>query len=67
MQEITVVCFCCREEKTLRVDSEKYQAWKNGKGYVQNLFPELSASDREFLLSSTCGPCFDRMFPTEEE
>lgn len=66
-ESMIFVCRCCNKEKTLPVDSERYQKWRDGKDYIQNLFPELSAEDRELMLSGTCGPCFDKMFPAEEE
>ena len=38
-----------------------------GVGLIQNAMPNLSADDRELLISGICGPCFDKMFPPEEE
>lgn len=65
-ESMIFVCRSCNKEKTLPVDSERYQKWRDGKGYIQNLFPELSADDRELMLSGTCGDCFDNMFPEED-
>jgi hypothetical protein len=42
------------------------QAWKNGE-YIQNAMPYLNVDERELLISGTCGPCFDNMFPEEDE
>ena len=44
-----------------------YKKWKDGKGYIQDILNYLSADDRELMLSETCGKCFDKMFPQEEE
>jgi len=36
-------------------------------GYVQDCFPMLSASDREFLMSGISSAAWDEMFPKEDE
>lgn len=41
---------------------EDYQRYVEG-SYVQDAFPYLSSAEREMLISRTCGPCFDGMFP----
>jgi len=40
---------------------DQYVRWQNG-AHAQDAFPEWSPSDRElFLISGTCGKCFDEM------
>lgn len=29
---------------------------------IQDIFPELSADERELIISGICGTCFDRTF-----
>lgn len=31
--------------------------WRNGDGHIQEKFPELNATEREFLLSGYCPEC----------
>lgn len=60
-------CNSCGGLKTLTVPTMAYEKWKAGEGYVQDLFPMLSAGDRELLISGTCEPCFDAMFLDPDE
>ena len=34
---------------------------------MQDIFPDLSITDRELLISGTCAECWDKMFPTDGE
>jgi hypothetical protein len=36
-------------------------AWKEGM-LIQDAMPELSADERQLLISGTCGKCWDKMF-----
>ena len=68
---ITRECGHCHAPKTITVSRTGYQAWDMGRGaFVQEAFPELSADDRELLVSGICGPCFDAIMgpePDEDE
>lgn len=44
------------------VKTDDYDKFRHGEGYVQTLFPYLSAGKRELLISQTCESCFDDMF-----
>jgi hypothetical protein len=48
----------CHEVFTIRVAEADFQRWNT----IQNAMPYLGASDRELLISGTCGTCFDEMF-----
>lgn len=58
-------CLVCKKTKHLMVYIEDYGRWQRG-DLIQEAFPYLSVDDREILISSTCGPCFDSMFSEEE-
>lgn len=70
--DITVVCRSCEKPHTVTVIPEHFALWgtiedgvprANPRGsLIQVAMPELSADDRELLISGTCGPCFDKMF-----
>ena len=42
------------------LDANKYERWQSGE-LIQNVFPELSVNEREMLISSVCGTCFDSL------
>lgn len=59
-------CRECRELKTLRVRGKDCQEFNRpDRRHVQDIFPYLSANDRELLISGVCGECFDKMFGEE--
>lgn len=63
---IIIVCRVCNTMHTIMVKSKGYEEWKQGE-LIQRALPELSASDRELLISQTCPKCWDEMFPEEDE
>lgn len=58
-------CPHCEEEHTVRCTEEGYEAWQKG-ALIENAMPELSAADREMLITGYCGRCWDKLFSTEE-
>ena len=56
-----VECWKCLETYTIEVSAEGYAEWQGGE-LIQEALSELSAGERELLISGTCGPCFDEMF-----
>ena len=61
-----VTCRHCQKSYNLLVNITDMADWKLGK-YIQDAMPYLSAAERELLISGTCGPCFDEMFPSPAE
>lgn len=51
---------------TVEVDEVAYQRWLKG-AYIQDVFPNLSRDDRERFISGYCTPCWDQLFPEEDE
>ena len=60
--DITKKCRACDKSYTFTVDYDGYHAWKNQQGFIQDLLQDNTASERELLISGTCGECFDKMF-----
>jgi hypothetical protein len=61
-------CRVCFEIVTLTVDPEDVRKYESREIlYVQDAFPYLSAGERELLISGTCDPCFQEMFPEDDE
>lgn len=59
-------CIYCGDEQSVRVDAEAAIKFRDG-GHAQDCFPDLPADQREFLISGSCGKCWDKMFAEEEE
>lgn len=53
-------CMMCGETSEMVLDLDKVNRWQRGE-FVQNVFPELSAAERELLISGTHGHCWDAM------
>jgi hypothetical protein len=62
--DVAKTCRVCKEVKKLTVSKAGYENWKDGI-FIQEALPELSADDRELLISGVCGKCFDEMFSEE--
>jgi hypothetical protein len=63
---ITKPCVVCGNKSEFLLNREGFERWQTDTK-IQDALPELSADDRETLISGTCGPCFDQMFPPEPE
>jgi hypothetical protein len=59
---LTFICPFCRGESQVTVAENKWRSWSQGKGYVQDVFPELSAGERETLINGSHEACFDKAF-----
>lgn len=63
---IKVTCCHCNKEYTVKPDAKNYILWKNGNGFIQDLLPELTAAERELLISSICNSCWLNIFGPDE-
>jgi hypothetical protein len=60
-------CMLCEQPVAVdRLDPEAFAAWQAG-AYVQDAFPNMSASEREALVSGSHAKCFDAAFPEEDD
>jgi hypothetical protein len=50
----------------LPIDLEMFQVWRSGGGLVQNVFPQLNADQREFLMSGATPEEWDAIFDPRE-
>lgn len=64
-----VTCEQCGTDYIVEVEHEGYLAWSTGQKLLQYALPTATHSERELLLSGTCGPCYDSLFQftTEDE
>jgi hypothetical protein len=58
-------CLLCGEPAVLTVSLDGLVRWEQG-AYVQDAFPELSADEREVLISGSHPSCFAEAFPEED-
>ena len=62
-----ITCPTCGKKSMIMVNSvDNLKKWAHGEGYVQDMFPELNAEDRETLLSGWCLDCQNKVFKEEE-
>lgn len=57
----TAACIGCGQTSQLQLLRSEVQAYQKG-AFVQDAFPNLSAGQRELLISGTHPECWDRMF-----
>lgn len=63
---VSVACAYCLEVHTFECSTSGVVAWQAGE-LIKNALPELSADQRELLISGTCGDCWDKMYPEDSE
>lgn len=63
---VAVQCRMCHEVHFIDVPIDGFVAWQSGE-LIQDALPELSADQRELLISGTCGMCWSDMFGSSDE
>ena len=69
MFEVQGKCPMCGKVTVRTIDAtdEQMLAYQFGFDLVQNIFPDLSVEDREFLITGYCDDCQKVLFEYEEE
>lgn len=62
----TIPCPKCGKQEVIEVQAPDLYKYNQG-AFMQDAFPYLTPSQRERLMTGICGPCFDKLFPPEEE
>lgn len=62
----TKPCTVCNKYEVWSLDRSAVTRWQEGET-IQDAFPDMSAGDREILISGTHAACWDKLFPGEEE
>lgn len=60
-----ITCRRCGNIVTLSIRDKDLTDWRSGK-YAQDAFPYLSPSQRELIISQTCGSCWTAIFGDDE-
>lgn len=66
MVNLKVQCIMCGMTIIIPVREEDYQKFISpDRPHIQDIFPYLTPAERELLISRTCEPCWNKMFPDE--
>lgn len=57
-------CVQCKETQTIVTKTEGFKSYSQGQ-LIQNAFPDVSDSNREFMISGICPNCWDKLFGEE--
>jgi len=61
-------CIWCDTQIVFYVPTDEWDKWSEGRGpFIQEAMPSVSADNREFLISGSCGDCYDEIFAEGEE
>lgn len=58
---ITITCPFCGKDHEVACNEEHWLDWQNGE-LIQNAMPELTATEREQLISHLCPSCQKSIF-----
>jgi ribosomal protein L40E len=72
METIQIKCRECGKVVQLRVNKHDYDEWCNRFGsenprHIQDIFPYLTAGEREMFLTQICDDCYTKIFGFEED
>lgn len=59
--DISNRCPMCGKSHSVEVNLSAYEKWQNGE-LIQRAMPNLSATEREQLISGFCPDCQDKIF-----
>lgn len=59
-------CPICRGITEVEVYEDDYREFENSDKLIQDIFPYLSPSAREILITGICPTCWNNMFNEEE-
>jgi hypothetical protein len=60
-------CHMCGNKFRLKVNLRDWKRYASGGDTIQACFSYLTPSERELILSGTCDPCWDLMWPEDDE
>ena len=65
--KVSVPCKFCRTTHVIEVTEDSFAEWNSpDRRNIQFVFPYLSASERELLISGMCDKCWDETFSEKE-
>ena len=64
---VQVTCRDCGKIYEIPVSQSRIDEWYSKGTFAQDEFPELTADQRELLISGICPNCWNKLFPPEDE
>jgi len=61
-----ISCRECQQIKFVEASEDGVKKWQQGE-LIQRALPELTAEEREMLISRICPECWNKMFKEDEE
>ena len=61
----TKTCTVCGQYEMWSLDRDSVMRWHEGEN-IQRVFPDMSAGDREILISGTHPACWDKLFGEDD-
>lgn len=55
------ICRQCISETKIEMTADQFVRWQDG-GLIQEVCPDMSADDRELLISAICPDCWKELF-----
>lgn len=65
--EVGGFCKMCQGFQVVSMELEQFKDWLKAQKAIQDVFPDMDSDSREFLISRTCGECFDSLWNEMEE
>ena len=65
--KLNITCKFCSKLYTIQVGMIDYFEWKSGMVSILDSLHYLTAAERELLISATCGDCWNKLYPNDEE
>lgn len=61
---VQIKCNTCKTDSIFNVNKQSLLNYSTGKAEykVQDMFPHLTANQREIFINNMCGKCFDNLF-----
>jgi len=69
-EDIVIVhnfCVWCKKDGRFVLTPQQYDDIVNQGKFIQDVFPDLDADEREFMISGTHSVCWNEMFADNEE
>lgn len=64
-QTLKITCWKCQKTYYVNVEKNAWEKYKAGIGLIQDTLKDLSAGERELIISRTCSACWEILFPPE--
>lgn len=65
-KEFKCNCESCGKDVTIIGSEDQWNDLVTTTKNIQDIFPDLSADDREILISGICGSCYDKLFSEDD-